>query len=120
TDDFVLTATDNSNNQSKIFAQIKHEITISGKPNSVFSEVINSAWADFKSVGFKSGRDSIALITGSLAKTEINNTLPLLEWAKFSSNSEDFIKKSQTQGFTSKAKIERLEIFRDQLAYANN
>src|SRR5690606_18693035 len=54
------------------------------------------------------------------AKTEINNTLPLLEWAKFSSNSEDFIKKSQTQGFTSKAKIERLEIFRDQLAYANN
>mgnify|MGYP000900272473 CR=1 FL=1 len=51
TDDFVLTATDNSNNESKIFAQIKHEITISGSSNSVFAEVINSAWADFKSVG---------------------------------------------------------------------
>ncbi|HBS5616012.1 TPA: hypothetical protein MAK18_005441, partial [Klebsiella pneumoniae] len=120
TDDFVLTATDNSNNESKIFAQIKHEITISGSSNSVFAEVIHSAWADFKNVGFKSERDSIALITGNLPKTDINNTLPLLEWAKFSSNSEDFIKKSQTQGFTSEAKLERLGIFRDQLTHANN
>ncbi|MDP0811657.1 hypothetical protein, partial [Klebsiella pneumoniae] len=78
------------------------------------------AWADFKNVGFKSERDSIALITGNLPKTDINNTLPLLEWAKFSSNSEDFIKKSQTQGFTSEAKLERLGIFRDQLTHANN
>lgn len=120
TDDFVLIATDKSSNESKIFAQIKHEITISSSPRSVFAEVINCAWADFKSVDFNAERDSIALITGNLAKIDVNNTLPLLEWAKFSSNSEDFLKKSKTKGFTSKAKLERLEIFREQLIYANN
>nr|MBG3153183.1 hypothetical protein [Proteus mirabilis] len=120
TDDFVLIATDKSSNESKLFAQIKHEISISSSTSSVFAEVINSAWADFKSVDFDTKKDSIALITGNLAKIDVNNTLPLLEWAKFSSSSEDFIKKSKTQGFTSKAKQERLEIFREQLTYANN
>lgn len=120
TDDFVLIATDKLSNESKLFAQIKHEISISSSTRSVFAEVINSAWADFKSVNFDTKRDSIALITGNLAKIDVNNTLPLLEWAKFSSSSEDFIKKSKTKGFTSKAKQERLEIFREQLTYANN
>ena len=120
TDDFVLVATDNSGNESQIFAQIKHEITISDSPSSVFAEVINSAWTDFKREGFNSGRDAIALITGNLAKTDVNNTLPLLEWAKFSSSSEDFLKKSKTKGFTSEAKLKRLEIFRTQLSYAND
>lgn len=120
TDDFVLVAADKSGNESKIFAQIKHKITISSSTNSMFAEVINSAWSDFKSLGFDAERDSIALITGNLAKTDVNNTLPLLEWAKFSSSSEDFIKKSRAEGFTSKAKLERLEIFRSQLTSANN
>lgn len=120
TDDFVLIAIDNSNNESKIYAQIKHEITISASSKSVFSEVLNSAWADFKSREFNSEKDFIVLITGSLPKNDINNTLPLLEWAKFSSNSEGFIKKSQTQGFTSEAKLEKLEAFREQLTNANN
>ncbi|WP_276972972.1 hypothetical protein [Tatumella ptyseos] len=120
TDDFVLIATDKSGNESKIFAQIKHEISISSSTDSVFAEVINSAWSDFKGLGFDSERDSIALITGNLSKTDVKNTLPLLEWAKFSSSSEDFLRKSRTEGFTSRAKLERLEIFRDQLTSANN
>lgn len=120
TDDFVLVATDKSGNDSKIFAQIKHEITISGSTDSMFAEVINSAWSDFKGLGFDAERDSIALITGNLAKNDVKNTLPLLEWAKFSSSSEDFLRKSRTEGFTSKAKLERLEIFRNQLTSANN
>ncbi|EOW9186989.1 hypothetical protein ACN1SV_001565 [Vibrio cholerae] len=120
TDDFVLVATDKAKNQSKLFAQIKHEITISETADSMFSEVINSAWKDFKGTEFNIENDSIVLITGPLPKLEVNNTLPILEWAKYSSNSEDFIKKSKTKNFTSEAKVRRLNIFRTQLTIAND
>ncbi len=120
TDDFVLIATDKASNQSQLFAQIKHEITIIGSANSMFAEVINSAWKDFKNTDFNIENDSIALITGPLPKLEVNNTLPILEWAKYSSNSAEFIKKSKTKGFTSEAKVKRLNIFREQLTRAND
>ncbi|EHH2512332.1 hypothetical protein ABV436_002824 [Vibrio parahaemolyticus] len=120
TDDFVLVATDKANNKSQLFAQIKHEITITASADSMFAEVINSAWKDFKSTRFNFENDSIALITGPMPKLDVNNTLPILEWAKYSSNSEDFIKKSKTKGFTSKAKLNKLNIFRSQLTNAND
>lgn len=119
TDDFVLVATDKASNQSQLFAQIKHEITISGSAGSMFAEVINSAWKDFKNADFNIENDSIALITGPLPKLDVNNTLPILEWAKYSSNSADFIKKSKTKGFTSEAKVKKLNMFRAQLTNAN-
>lgn len=119
TDDFVLVATDRNNNESKLYAQIKHEITISESIDSMFAEVINSAWKDFNSTDFSIENDSIALITGVLPKLDVNNTLPILEWAKYSSDSADFIKKSKTKGFTSDAKIKRIDIFRTQLTNAN-
>ncbi len=119
TDDFVLVATDRNNNESKLYAQVKHEITISESIDSMFAEVINSAWKDFNSTDFNIENDSIALITGVLPKLDVNNTLPILEWAKYSSDSADFIKKSKTKGFTSDAKIKRIDIFRTQLTNAN-
>ncbi|KPH94810.1 hypothetical protein AMS58_09845 [Pseudoalteromonas porphyrae] len=119
TDDFVLVATDRNNNESKLYAQIKHEITISESIDSMFAEVINSAWKDFNRSDFSIENDSIALITGVLPKLDVNNTLPILEWAKYSSDSADFIKKSKTKGFTSNAKIKRIDIFRTQLTNAN-
>lgn len=119
TDDFVLVATDKSNNQSQLFAQIKHEITISGSADSMFAEVINSAWKDFKNTNFNIENDSIVLITGPLPKLDVHNTIPILEWAKYSLNSAEFIKKTKTKGFTSDAKLEKLNIFRAQLTSAN-
>ncbi|TPV56845.1 hypothetical protein FJ444_13885 [Aestuariibacter sp. GS-14] len=119
TDDFVLVASDNSGNKSHLFAQIKHEITISESQQSVFAEVINSAWKDFKKSTFSLELDRIALITGPLPKVDVNNTLPLLEWAKYSANSQDFLKKCNTNGFSSKSKLQRLETFKKQLANAN-
>ncbi|MDF3124374.1 hypothetical protein [Rheinheimera sp. 1928-s] len=119
TDDFVLLASDNVGQTSSLYAQIKHQITISGDKDSLFAEVINSAWNDFKKSTFNRERDYIALITGPLPKLDVNNTLPILEWAKYSSNSKDFLKKCETEGFSSKAKIQKLEIFKAQLANAN-
>lgn len=124
TDDFVLVASDKAGNLSKLYAQIKHEITISESlgsdaKNSTFSDVMSSAWKDFKSESFDKNNDSIALITGPISKLDIANTLPVLEWAKYSSSASDFIKKTNTQGFTSESKLKKLKILRTQLAYAN-
>lgn len=120
TDDFVLVASDTFGKESRLYAQIKHEITISEIEDSVFGEVIKSGWEDFKSDDFNPKVDSIALITGQLHKVDINNTLPILEWARYSSSSTDFIKKVNTVGFTSKTKLERLDRFRTQLTRAND
>lgn len=124
TDDFVLVASDKSGNNSRLYAQIKHAVTISestgtDENGSTFSEVINSAWSDFNSSSFDRENDCLALITGPLPKLDIANTLPILEWAKYSSNSSDFIKKSETKGFTSEAKLNKLKVFKAQLKNAN-
>lgn len=124
TDDFVLVATDKLGNKSKLYAQIKHEITISesigsDENSSIFSDVIKSAWEDFQKDSFDKKNDAIALITGPLAKLDIANTLPLLEWARYSSSASEFIKKSNTKGFTSVAKLNKLGALRKQLDHAN-
>ena len=124
TDDFVLEASDKYGATSKLYAQIKHEITIgastgSEENSSTFSDVIKSAWEDFKQSKFDRTKDKIALITGPLSQVDITNTLPLLEWAKYSANADEFIQKSETKGFTSKAKTKKLEALKIQLEHAN-
>jgi hypothetical protein len=119
TDDLIIIASGKNFKKNKILAQIKHEITVSESEESIFSEVINSAWADFKNPGFDLHGDVIALITGPIPKNDVNNTLPILEWAKYSSTASEFIKKSNSKGFTSEAKKKRLEIFRQQLVIAS-
>ncbi|MEN8312518.1 hypothetical protein ABFO81_03045 [Acinetobacter baumannii] len=124
TDDFVLVASDKLGNKSKLYAQIKHEITISdsigsNENSSIFSDVIKSAWDDFQKDYFDKKNDAIALITGPLPKVDIANTLPLLEWARYSSSASEFIKKSNTKRFTSEAKLNKLGALRKQLDHAN-
>ncbi len=124
TDDFVLEASDKYGATSKLYAQIKHEITIgastgSEENSSTFSDVIKSAWEDFKQSNFDRTKDKIALITGPLSQVDITNTLPLLEWAKYSANADEFIKKIETKGFASQAKLKKLEAFKIQLKHAN-
>lgn len=124
TDDFVLVASDKLGSKCKLYAQIKHEITISDsigseENSSIFSDVIKSAWEDFQNDSFDKKNDAIALITGPLPKLDIANTLPLLEWARYSSSASEFIKKSNTKGFTSVAKLNKLGALRKQLDYAN-
>lgn len=119
TDDFVLVANDKDGNDYKLCAQIKHTITISAQ-DSMFSEVIKSAWEDFIAPDIDRRIDALALITGPLSRKDINSTLPILEWARYSSSAEEFIKKSTTKGFTSKDKLEKLDAFKIQLKVANN
>jgi hypothetical protein len=118
TDDFVLNAVDHNGCVATLYAQIKHEITIT-ENNAMFAEVIKSGWSDFSKPNFNVENDVIALITGPLPKTDINNMLPILEWAKHSASADEFLKKANKKGFTNSAKIEKLNAVRNQLTAAN-
>jgi hypothetical protein len=94
TDDFIVYTKDsNSTREAKLLAQIKHSIGIT-EGNETFSEVIQAAWSDFQNPDvFTIGIDAFALITGPLSSTNINDVRPLLEWARYSENGEEFIAK---------------------------
>src|SRR6266404_2132185 len=82
TDDFIVYTKDSRwQNEAKLLAQIKHEVTIS-ENDQTFTKVIAGAWNDFNDpTVFTSGVDALALITGPLSARDINHTRTLLEWA---------------------------------------
>ena len=119
TDDLHVSAENPAKQKHCLYIQIKHEITVSDAAESTFAEVVRAAWEDFKSPQFDKHADAIALITGPLTKVDVANTIPVLEWARYSSSADEFLSKSTTEGFTSAKKRERLNVFRTQLERAN-
>ncbi len=82
-DDFILFLENIRNGTpAKLLVQVKHEVSITAN-NQTFSEVIQSAWADFNNTNFDSTTDLIALMTGPLSATDIDHVRPILEWARF-------------------------------------
>jgi len=120
TDDIHIISENCAGQQYRLYVQIKHEIKISESAESTFAEVIGAAWEDFKNPNFDTRFDAIALVTGPLTKVDVANTIPVLEWARYSSSAEEFFRKSATDGFTSEKKRERLNIIRKQLDRASN
>jgi len=120
TDDIHIQAEDLSGQSYRLYVQIKHEITVNDSIESTFSEVISAAWQDFNNPKFNANFDSIALVTGPLTKVDVANTIPILEWARYSANAEEFFCKTMAEGFTSQKKTERLKKLRKQLDHANN
>lgn len=120
TDDIHVKAEDAAGQPYRLFVQIKHEITVSESAESTFAEVIDAAWEDFSNPDFNTNFDSIALVTGPLTKVDVANTIPVLEWARYSSSADEFILKSAADGFTSERKRQRLNAIRKQLDRANN
>lgn len=120
TDDCVVFAQDSqTRRECKLLAQIKHAVSITER-DQIFSEVILSAWKDFNNPNiFSEGTDAIALITGPLNSTDINNVRPLLEWARHCADADEFISKVNTAKFSSKIKQEKISAFRYHLKSAN-
>ena len=74
TDDLIIFVENPGGDQErKILGQIKHSISIT-ENDKVFAEVIQAAWNDFNNDSlFSRGKDVIALITGPLSATDIND-----------------------------------------------
>lgn len=121
TDDCIVFVQDSqTRRECKLLAQIKHAVSITER-DQIFSEVILSAWKDFNNPNkFSEGTDAIALITGPLSSTDINNVRPLLEWARHCADADEFISKVNTAKFSSKIKQEKISAFRYHLKSANS
>lgn len=120
TDDFIVYTRDSqSQNEAKLLAQIKHDISIT-EENETFAKVIQAAWNDFNDASiFTPGVDAIGLITGPLSITDINHVRPLLEWARHSEDEKEFSGKARTSHFSSNQKRAKLQAFKSHLAKAN-
>jgi hypothetical protein len=120
TDDFIVFSKHPQTEQeAKLLAQIKHDISITAG-NATFAEVIHNAWNDFNGEDFDSRTDAFTLITGPLSTTDISSVRPILEWARHSENEEDFLVKVSTANFSSDMKRKKLEVFKTHLRAANN
>lgn len=122
TDDLIIYSEEpNTGKMSKIHGQIKHTLSFTNS-NKTFREVIQAAWNDFnnKKIFSEDSKDVIALICGPLSATDTESIRPLLEQARNSESSEDFIKRIEITKFTSDGQRKKLEIFKTQLKIAND
>ncbi|MEI6333171.1 MAG: hypothetical protein WCS87_01310 [Methylococcaceae bacterium] len=120
TDDLIVFVEQpDSGKKRKIFGNIKHSISIT-ENDKVFGEVIQAAWSDFNNTAlFTRKNDVIALITGPLSSTDINDARWILEQARHSENAEEFIGKVSLAKFSSQPKQSKLQAFRTNLNKAN-
>jgi ABC-type cobalamin/Fe3+-siderophores transport system ATPase subunit len=120
TDDFIVFAKQpETERKARLLAQIKHDISITTR-DTTFAEVIQSTWNDFKDESFNPSTDALALITGPLSATDLNDVRPILEWARHAENEEEFFTKINTANFSSDAKRKKLAAFKTHLKTANS
>lgn len=90
TDDLIATLS-NTEETSKHYVQSKKGFEVN--QNETFIKVVAAAFEDFLSNSFDERRDKFIVTTDDLATTDARDTLPMLEWARYSMSGEDFLKK---------------------------
>lgn len=113
TDDLIVfTSHPDGSDTRKLLAQVKHTISLT-EGNTTFREVICAAWLDFQNDKvFGRGQDVLALVTGPLSATDINDGRTILEWARHSASADEYFTKVETANFSSEGKRQRLKSFR--------
>ncbi len=120
TDDLIVFAKNpNGKEQRKLLGQVKHSISIT-KGNSIFGEVMQAAWNDFNnSKVFTKNKDVIVLITGPLTATDKHNVQWLLNQARHTKDSDEFIRNVQQANFSPSKSSEKLNVIKHHLKTAN-
>tara|TARA_R110002124_G_C8968578_1_gene514781 strand:+ start:1782 stop:5303 length:3522 start_codon:yes stop_codon:yes gene_type:complete len=117
TDDLVVEAQENgTGRKSRVLAQIKHDVSFT-VGNKTFGEVVASAWYDFEN-SVDAEFDAIVLITGPLSGTDLE-LRTLLEWARSSTDHDDFFNKVKLSKFSSSNKQAKLAATLHHLKAAN-
>ncbi|MEX0805792.1 MAG: hypothetical protein WD688_21105 [Candidatus Binatia bacterium] len=115
TDDLIVAILSPHGQQHRLLAQVKHHVVIT-KSDAEFRAALQDAWADFNNENvFTQGRDVLALITGPMSDRAIQHVRPLLDWARTSANSPEFLEKVNTAQFSSDQKRNYLKVFREVL-----
>jgi hypothetical protein len=117
-DDIVVTSTDGSE-ERKLALQIKHKLTFSDAPkNETFARVIDDCWKTFNgSLGWKFNqpKDRIGIGIGIYQSELAEHFQPLLDWARTSKHSGEFLRKVSLPKFSSKEKRDYLTVIRNLL-----
>jgi len=114
TDDLIIFT-----DEHKLLGQIKHKVAFT-KGNLAFGKVIQSAWLDFNNPDiFTCEKDVIALITGPLSSTDIEDVRPLLEWARCKESEKEFLQIVEIEKVSSESKRDKLKVLRECLETAN-
>jgi len=113
TDDLLIIAK-SQHREHKILAQIKQTLTFS--PNDIFKKAIKDFWIDFNKPSFDKINDRLVIIKSNLTKDDYNHVKSILNWANAKSSSSDYM----TQINETKAKTNKLTIFKDALKEAND
>lgn len=120
TDDLIVfTKCPTSEKEAKLLGQIKHSISVTER-DKTFGEVVAGAWSDYNSKNFNKKLDTLALLTGPLSSTDLNDTRTILEWARYCNDATEFYRRIGQANFSSKGKQKKLKIFENKLKIANN
>ena len=112
TDDVVVSIHSETGAEHRLLAQVKHHVSITAN-NGPFCDALGGAWLDFNNpILFTQGRDVVALITGPLSDQTLQHVRPLLDWARTSASSAEFVGKVATAQFSSDKKRDYLQVFR--------
>lgn len=120
TDDAVAFArNDDTGEECRLLFQIKHSISFT-KRDPQMPDVMGAAWRDFnRSTHFDPQKDSIALVTGPISKTDQNSVCRLLEIARASSDESDFFAKKDQSKIVSKTQREKYEAIHHHISNAD-
>ena len=106
-DDIVVTSTD-GDTERKLALQVKHELTFSDSDsNKEFTRVMDDCWKTFNSsLGWEFNQETDRLGIGiGVYQTKVDRHLrPLLEWARTSKDSSEFLRKVSTVSSNEKRK----------------
>ncbi len=115
----IVTRNDNTGEESKLLLQIKHSIRFTDKDQQM-PDVIGAAWRDFNNMThFHQKRDSIALVTGPISKTDSENVCRVLAIARGASDSTDFYSKISQSKAVSQTQRNKLKTIQLHVANAN-
>ncbi len=119
TDDFVVTvATPDGSQTLRLLVQVKHGIAFTNS-NKEFRQTIADAWSDFSDSSlFTRGKDAIAIVTGPLSATDIEDTRVILEWARELASAQEYFQNVGLTNFSSNGKRTKLAAFRAQIDLA--
>ncbi len=117
-DDIVITSTD-GDKERKLALQVKHNLTFSDSvSNTTFARVIEDCWKTFNSsLGwqFNQNVDRLGIGIGIYQTNLDKHFQPLLDWARTSKDSAEFLRKVSLTTFSSKEKQEYLKNIRNLL-----
>lgn len=100
--------------EAKLALQIKRDLNLGGK-DKIFNEVIQACWETFKSTNFHIGIDRFGIGIRLYSKKIDEDYQSVLNWARISKDSNDFLSRINQQGLANKTQCSFIELIRGKL-----